>query len=172
MKPILFFVTACLITFTSCEESPQPVEQPEQVVEALPKPSGSFIPTPQEWLDSLAGIVTQIDYVFFNLPISMAMTDQPAIQSAFAQMDTREPVPLSWDCPSIARIFYVAQGETVGISELYFSEGCTYLRFYEDNTMTTAVRLNQMGVKFLLNLGVPLPKMQASSSGNAPQGSH
>ncbi|MCF8236868.1 MAG: hypothetical protein K9I85_01820 [Saprospiraceae bacterium] len=172
MRPILFLLAVCFILFSACKDQPKAVETPEPVVEESTQPNGSFLATPQQWLDSIANKVTQIDYVFFNLPISLALTDPPAIRSAFAQMDAQHPVPLSWDCPSIARIFYVANGETVGISELYFSQGCTYLRFYEGNTMTTAVRLNEMGIKFLLNLKVPFPKMQAPSTIDASQSGH
>lgn len=119
--------------------------------------------TRKDWLDSLSNVTTNIDYVFYNLDISMAMTDKTAIRSAFQQLDTANPVPLEWNCPAIGRIFYVADGESLAMAELYFSEGCTFLRFYEYDILATAVRLNESGVQFLRNIGVPLPQMASSS---------
>lgn len=167
MKSFLILFTLSLFILSGCAEPPVAEQTPEIVEDHSLEQmgAGSFVMTPQSWLDSLASVVTNIDYVFFNLDISMAMTDPAAIRSAFMQMDTSLPVPLTWDCPAIGRIFYVAKGETVAISELHFAQGCTYLRFYENDILTTSVRLNELGVRFLLNLGVPMPKMQASSQG-------
>ena len=167
MKTLLPFLTFCIYILASCTEQPTQQQTP-QIVEdhSLEQTgAGTFVMTPQHWLDSLSSVVTNIDYIFFNLDISMAMTDPPAIRSAFQQMDASTPVPLAWDCPAIGRIFYVSNGETVAISELHFAQGCTYLRFYEDDVLTTAVRLNELGIRFLQNLGVPMPQMQTTSQG-------
>lgn len=167
MMTRLPFLTFCIILLAGCAEQPAQEQSPEIIEDHSldGMGAGSFVMTPQSWLDSLASVVTNIDYIFFNLDISMAMTDPPAIRSAFMQMDTSQPVPLAWDCPAIARIFYVSSGETVAMSELHFAQGCTYLRFYENDVLTTSVRLNEMGIKFLLNLGVPYPKMQVPTEG-------
>ncbi|MEZ5033305.1 MAG: hypothetical protein R2787_18095 [Saprospiraceae bacterium] len=162
MKPIIFCLSLSLLLL-SCTEQPASTEQSEPTIEEQSGTRGYYVETRKDWLDSLANVVTNIDYVFYNLEISMSMTDEPAIRSAFQQMDTQNPVPLEWNCPAIGRIFYVSNGETVAIAELYFSEGCTFLRFYEYDILATAVRLNEMGVQFLRNIGVPLPKMTSSS---------
>ncbi len=167
MKALLGILTFSFLVLTGCSDVPATqqttIVKPAEIGDDMG--AGTFLETPQHWLDSLASVVTNIDYIFFNLDISMAMTDPPAIRSAFQQMDASKPVPLSWDCPAIARIFYVSKGETVAMSELHFAQGCTYLRFYENDILTTSVRLNEMGIKFLLNLGVPYPKMQVPAQG-------
>lgn len=165
MKAFYTLLTLSILILSSCADQPAQEQAPEIVkdhsLDAMG--AGSFVMTPQSWLDSLASVVTNIDYIFFHMDISVAMTDPPAIQSAFKQMDTSLPVPLAWDCPAIARIFYVSKGETVAMSELHFAQGCTYLRFYEHDVLTTSVRLNEMGIKFLMNLGVPYLKTQETT---------
>lgn len=91
-----------------------------------------------------------IDYVFYELPFSMSIDDQPNIQSTIRHISA-SPVPqLKSACKSIGRIFYQVKGENALSAEFYFSmkEGCFYLVFMEDNKPAYANLLTQDAVAY------------------------
>lgn len=143
-----------LIVFLwSCRESgPAPREQAPQAVEKTP-----FYAQPAPGiLETLAARITNVDYIFHNLPISMSLTEPNAIQTVMSHLSGPGAVPMNHGCKPIGRIFYVAQGETVLTGDLYFSGECRFVVFLEDEKPLFAVRLHEAGVAFLQGAGVPL----------------
>lgn len=139
--------------FLGCRESgPAPQEQTPQIVEKTP-----FYPQPAPGiLEALAPRITNVDYIFHQLPISMSLTESNTIQTVMAHLSGPGPVPMNHGCKPIGRIFYVAQGETVLTGDLYFSGECRFVVFVEEEKPLFAVRLHEAGVAFLQGAGVPL----------------
>jgi hypothetical protein len=85
----------------------------------------------------------------------MSVTEPNAIYTMYAHLAQMEAVPLEHGCKPIGRIFYVARGETVLTGSLFFNKDCHFVVFLENEEPAFAVQLNQYGITFLRNAGVP-----------------
>ena len=110
---------------------------------------------PNGVVEQMAATVTQVDYLFYHLPQSMALDDKAAVVTVLRHLDTTQPVPLETGCSSIGRIFYNAGGETLLAGELYYSANCQHIVFLDGETPVFACGLNAAGAAFLKQVGVP-----------------
>ncbi len=149
MRLFLFFLFGLgSILVWACGETapPAPTSPPPPATYALP---------PQGLIDSIFPLVTTIDFLFNSLPISMSVTDPNAIRTIFSHLALSEAVLMQHGCKPIGRIFYVASGETALTGSLYFDKACHFVVFLENEEPVFAVQLNQFGITFLRNAGVP-----------------
>jgi hypothetical protein len=150
---LLLLSLCCMFLLPACRESkPSPQEQAPQIVEktaVYPQPAPGI-------LETLSTRITNVDYIFHNLPISMSLTEAGTIQTVMAHLSGLGAVPVNHGCKPIGRIFYVASGETVLTGDLYFSGDCRFVIFLEEEQPLFAVRLHEAGVAFLQGAGVPL----------------
>jgi len=147
------FALSCMFLLPACRESkPAPQETAPQIVEKT-----LFYPQPAPGiLETLSTRITNVDYIFHKLSISMSLTEPNTIQTAMAHLSGPGAVPVNHGCKPIGRIFYVASGETVLTGDLYFTGDCRFVVFVEEEKPLFAVRLHEAGVAFLQGAGVPL----------------
>lgn len=116
-----------------------------------------YYPTlPAGHLDSVAALVNQIDYVFYDLPISMSTSEASSIQALLSHYESVSRIARNNACRSIGRIFYVSQGENILSADLFFRDSCRFAVFLKDEQPLFAARINDKGTSFLINAGVPL----------------
>lgn len=127
---------------------------------AAPQPPSTYSPLPADYMDSLAGQVTQIDYLFYNLPISMSTGEPSSIRALMSHYEPGSSISLNHGCQSIGRIFYVGNGENLLAADLFFRDSCRFAIFLEGETPLYAARITDKGASFLLNAGVPLSSGQ------------
>ncbi len=72
-----------------------------------------------------------VDYVYYELPISASLDNQNAIQSAVAHI-AEQPAGKIPGCKAIGRVFYQIEGENVLQGDIFFSKGCTYFLWVDD----------------------------------------
>ena len=101
-----------------------------------------------------------IDYIFHELPISMSQDERSSIVANLKHISSQAVETLNPDCKSIARIMYAVQGEIVTEAELYFSNGCTYFVFLENEKPFAANLMTQEAAVFYNNI------LKQISSGN------
>ncbi|MEM1318697.1 MAG: hypothetical protein AAGG75_00505 [Bacteroidota bacterium] len=93
-----------------------------------------------------------IDYLFYQLPMSMSFNDPASIQSALSYIDVK-PAPTNPGCKSIGRVAFQSQGEILMEAELYFApNGCAQFVFLKDNKPTYGNLMHPNGIKFLGDL--------------------
>ncbi|MEL6987656.1 MAG: hypothetical protein AAGK97_07465, partial [Bacteroidota bacterium] len=61
--------------------------------------------------------------------------------SFYSKLPAPDPIP----CSSIGRIFYVADGEPLYDVEVYFTQGCTYFTFIENNKIIAGCAMSPQG---------------------------
>ena len=145
----LSLITALLLA--SCEQgSKEPQQQPEQT--AAPQPAATTLPSlPMDILKNLWDNCDYVDYVFYNLPISMSLNNQPSIQNSLSHIAS-DPAPVLPQCKSIGRLFYQIKGENVQMAEIYFTAGCTYFVFLKDDKPAYSNYITPEGVAYLNNI--------------------
>lgn len=114
------------------------------------EPKASLPSLPVVTLEYLWKSCDFVDYVFYELPISMSLDNRKTIQYVLGHI-AEDPAPLRPECKSIGRIFYQVQGENVVEADLYFSEGCTYFVFLEEGKAKYANYMTKDGVDYLNN---------------------
>jgi hypothetical protein len=135
-----------------CGNQAAPVSDTVQsaIVETYP------LAPPGLW-DSLTTVITSIDFIFHDLPISMAVTDRSGVRNMMKHYSPELPQPVNHGCQSIGRITYVASGEVLYFGDLYYAATCSFVRFYTKQMEPAfTCKLNQRGMEFLHNIGVPM----------------
>ncbi len=139
-----FFAT--LLLACGGDEIPQAQTEQEQI-----EPAASAVPMlPQELMQKLVDSVDYIDFVYYTYEFSMSMDNQRGIQYTLAMIG-EEPAQRSATCKPIGRIFFQIAGRNAASAQLYFTEGCTYLEFLEDEQLAYANNISDVGKDFLNN---------------------
>lgn len=157
MKQLIPFFCLVLFLFaTSCQNNAPTEENTETSTpqEEQPKlvPAGEFLPSvPVEKLEYLWTNCDYVDYVFYELPISMSLDTKNSIQYVLSHI-AENPASLRPDCKPIGRIFYQVEGENYLEADLYFSNGgCTYFVFLEDGKPKYGNYMTEDGAKYMNN---------------------
>jgi hypothetical protein len=114
-------------------------------------PQKKGLPTlPDVTMQLLIDSVDYIDYVFYELDFSMSLDNEQGVKYSLAKI-SGNPAELVDACKPIGRIFYQIKGRNAAEADLYFSQGCTYLVFMEDNAPVYANAMSDVGKTFLNN---------------------
>lgn len=139
----------CLLFCLACNSEKK---QPEATVAPAPAtPAGPAYPLyPMEKLKFLFDNADYVDYVFYQLPISMSLSEQGSVQYSVSHVSMDKPT-VDANCKAIGRIFYQKQGENIAEADIHFSKnaGCNYLMFYENGKKAYANLLTKEGVNYL-----------------------
>ena len=147
-----YLFTLLLITgLVSCDQGTK--EQPAKpAVPAQQQAAAATLPgVPMEVVKNLWEHCDYVDYLFYNLPISMSLNNQPSIRNALSHIAS-DAAPTPPQCKSIGRIFYQIKGENVQMAEIYFTPGCTYFVFLKDDKPAYANYMTPEGVDYLNNI--------------------
>jgi len=107
---------------------------------------------PFEQLKYLFDNCDQVDYIFNELPISMALSEKPAIQNniSFVSPDLVTNVPAN--CMPLGRQIFYYQAEIIIEADLYFEGPCAFLVFMENEKPKYANMLSKEGINFYNNV--------------------
>ncbi|MEO1513562.1 MAG: hypothetical protein AAFV95_01075 [Bacteroidota bacterium] len=127
----------------AADQSSTPTPAPAQV-ELLPM-------LDQEIGRQLVSSCDHIDYIYYELPLSMSMDEKPAIHNILSQIGSR-PAPAKPSCKSIGRISFNGAGERITEAELYYDgQGCNYFVFLENGKPAYGNYLTDAGIQFYKN---------------------
>ncbi|MFZ2900946.1 MAG: hypothetical protein WA004_20100 [Saprospiraceae bacterium] len=143
---ILLITLVLAVIFQGCGQD-KPTQQPPPATSAAQPASATLPSIPKEKLEFLWNNCDNIDYVFYELPISMNVDNPDAIKNALTHVAS-EPAPMLPQCKAIGRVFYLVKGENVVIADMYFSEGCTYYVFLENDKPVYANYLTPQAVQY------------------------
>jgi hypothetical protein len=144
---LIVSLAACTNSASDQEKSTRS-ETPQQP--AVPEGSLVLPGLPIEQLKDLWEKCDFVDYIFYDLPISMSLDRKNTIQYALSHIAS-EPAPIPPSCKPIGRIFYQVDGENVLESDLYFTQGCAFFVFLEDGKKKYCNYITQEGAKYLNN---------------------
>ncbi|RMG78784.1 MAG: hypothetical protein D6714_17435 [Bacteroidetes bacterium] len=141
----ILFLAIALFCF-SCKN--EPGASSSQAAPAA-QPQGEMLPSlPTEKLQYLWENCDYVDYIFYNLPISMSLNEKSSIQYALRHI-AADPARIDPNCKPIGRIFYQVKGENVLEADIYFQQGCTYFKFLENNKPAYANYMTDEGIRYL-----------------------
>lgn len=149
--------TFCLsIAFnTACNGNEKTPEQDSELVDSASaktsEPAKGGLPTiPNALMQTLVDSADYVDYLFYELEFSMSMDNKQGVMYALSKIGDASPT-LNPACKPIGRIFYQIKGRNAAEADLYFSQGCTYLVFMENNVPVYANTMSDVGITFLNN---------------------
>jgi hypothetical protein len=145
-----------MILSVSCQNSGKPDKSEDKstnktVSNSLKRPL-KLPPVPNNRLKRIYDEATQLDYIFFELPISMNMDNTEAIRSSLIHFDT-EGVTLTKDCmENQGTLLYDKNGEILEEVNFYFSKNCKFFVWLENGKPTYGNMMNQDAVDFFMRL--------------------
>lgn len=139
---------------------------------ATPPPPAATLPSvPLELLEKLWNEGTQVDYIFYDHPFTMSLTDKPSIQYAVRHI-AEQPAPLKPECKATGRVTYQVKGDIVLEGDFYFSTGCTYFVFEKNRVKTYANYMSDDGITYFNEQIQQAMKMQQQVQQGANQQGH
>ncbi len=120
-----------------------------------------------EEMKSLWTSTNQIDYIFYNLPISSSIDNNPSAQVHLRHVsDTPANNTTIARCPTgLGRAFYKASGEDLLEAEIFFSEQCAFFIFYKNGKATYSNLMTQEGVNFFNQMVSAVETAQTPGNG-------
>lgn len=144
------FLILCL-AFAACSQ-PTGTEQQQPdagqaTAEPATAPAATLPSVPLELLEKIWNEGTQVDYIFYNYPFTMSLTEKGSIQYSVRHI-AETPAPLKPECNTEGRVTYQINGDIVLEGDFYFSTGCTYFVFYEKQEKKYANYMTDDGIKY------------------------
>lgn len=95
-----------------------------------------------------------IDYIFYDLPISISQSEKNAIMTNVNFMSQETVGTVSIACKPMGRKFYHVNGEIVMEANVYLDpvNGCYFYEFLENEKPISANKISKDGVNFYANV--------------------
>lgn len=144
-----FFI---IISLLACAPDSPDSTQKGTDTTAIPGPAViSDAYRPSITMDELQGMwntCNQIDYIFYDLPISSSVSDSPSAQAHLRHIsDTPVSATEKGKCAkAIGRIFYKAEGEDLMDAEVFFNPNCAFFVFYKKGKAIYSNKMTPAGV--------------------------
>ncbi|RMF24674.1 MAG: hypothetical protein D6765_11430 [Bacteroidetes bacterium] len=146
MKSFFLLFAAALLIWSCSSSSDKPAENPSP--EAAAQNAPALPSLPYETVQYLWENCDYVDYVFYQLPISMSMSDQNSIRYSISHI-AQDAATLNPNCPAIGRIFFQEKGENILEADIHFGEGCRYFVFLKEGKPAYANLITDVGVQYL-----------------------
>ena len=143
---MLILLSACGGTSSNSNDAPLSANPAPAAAGVSPYPSISV-----ELMQSLWNNTTTVDYLFYELPISMNMVEKSAIQNTLRQISD-QPAQVQEKCKPMGRVFFQNNGATLAEADFYFMSDCTYFIFMENQKPVHSNQMTREGITFFQNL--------------------
>lgn len=108
----------------------------------------------KEIIKDLAMNCDFVDYIFYDLPISISQDDKKAIVSNINFISKEVPTRIPPGCKAMGRKSFMQNGEILIEADIYLNkeEGCYLYVFYKDGKKAYANNISSDGVNFYFNV--------------------
>jgi hypothetical protein len=161
---ILFLLFSAVLLTNACKKGGEtkadtaaPASAP-----AAPAPTAQLPSIPLSLLENVFMNATQVDYIFYYYPFTVSLTEKPSIQSSVRHI-AEAPASQKPECKPAGRVTYQIQGDIVLEGDFYFSNGCTYFVFYENQQQKYANMMTDEGIN---SLNTQIQQAQNMRQGN------
>jgi len=156
---ILRFLTIFAIALFafSCNNTEKPTspktKTPPPPIETKVKSNGKALypSIPFETIKALYEKCDYVDYSFNNLPFTISRQEPNDLRHSLAQV-AQEVALIDDNCPPFGRMIYYKDGNVALEGLIYFSQGCNYFVFLENNQPKYANFMTPSGVQFFNGL--------------------
>ena len=146
MRLIMFFIISASFFF-SCKKTP-PAPKANVII-----PEGfDFNGMTPAMAEQLIQGGDHIDYMFNDFPLSM---NQEGQSSVYQDLNLISPNPINGiteGCVPLARKIYLGKGEIITEADLYFSNGCMFQVFLDNEKPVFGNFLSQSGISYYTQL--------------------
>ena len=153
MKRYFFIISFSLALFACKQEKPGGPPHPAGHT-ACHCGSGPAQVLPSVPLSTLQMLFTEcdhVDYIFYDLPMSMSVDEKPSIQNAL-RFIAEDPASIRPECKATGRVSYHVKGNIILEADFYFSNNCTYFIFYRGKEKAYGNLMTENGVVYFKNL--------------------
>lgn len=167
-----FLFISIIFSAIACENSPTstPAKTTQETKTATPPPSSNtptntvqgkelYPSVPVELIQSLFEKCDYVDYSYNNLPFSMNRKEQRDIQHSLTQISS-QPALINDNCQPLGRVLFYQNAEIALEAIIYYSQGCNYFVFVENNKPKYANYMTSTGVNFFKDILANFAKMQ------------
>ncbi len=120
-------------------------------VEVASVPAAATLPSiPLSLLEEIHQRGTQADYIFYDHPFTLSLSEQPSIQYSIRHI-AEDPAPMKPECRPAGHLSYQINGNIVLEGDFYFSQGCTYFVFTEGQQPKYANFMTDEGIRYFNN---------------------
>lgn len=160
MRHCLFFLPF-FIAVLSCNQNTSGNEGQSSTTLPAPAqaPAATLPSVPLKLLEDIWKEGSQVDYIFYNYPFTMSLTDTASIRYAVRHI-AENPAPLKPECKPAGRVTYQIKGNIVLEGDFYFSTGCTYFVFEESRQKKFSNYMTDEGITYFNNQIQQALKMQ------------
>jgi len=108
----------------------------------------------KELMQKIAKSCDYIDYIFYNLPISISQDEKSAIMSNINFISRETLGDYSSSCKSMGRKSFQSDGEIILEADIYLDKanGCFFYIFLEDGKPAYANKISKDGINFYFNV--------------------
>jgi hypothetical protein len=150
MSRFFFLCSLSLVLMTNCNNNSDSAGKSSDTTPPPPPLAATLPSIPLETMQMLWEKCDYVDYLFYELPISMSLNEQTSIRYALRQV-AADPAPLKPECKPIGRVFFQVKGENAAEADIFFTTGCTYFVFYVDGKKTYSNYMTEEGIQHLNN---------------------
>ena len=148
---IFTFVLVCMISCTT--DSNEKKEESNQNIKTENKaPQEDQVYLPSISMDDLEVLwenCNQMDYIYYDLPISTSLSDQYSVQQSLRHVsDTPVSQSVKDNCKAISRVWFKKDGEDLMDAEIYFSNGCSFFVFFKEGKPAHSNYMTDAGIKY------------------------
>ena len=121
---ILFLIAFLLSSCGSKNNSSNPTAPVSNTSAPVPEQSYESYPSiSMAEMEELAKRTSNIDYIFYELPVSMNIDNAPAINSALRQISD-QPAKIMKGCKPMGRVIFQDNGDIFKEADFYFQAPC------------------------------------------------
>ena len=104
-----------------------------------------------EEMQELVSKTTLVDYVFYELPMSLNLDNPGAIGQALRQISD-QPAKIYAQCKAMGRVIFQSNGDILKEADFYFGEPCFGFVFIEGTKPTKSNMMTKEGADFFANI--------------------
>ena len=134
------------VVFQSCGETKKGKDEKKEMETAIPV---ALPVLPGEEVARLANEATLIDFIFYDLPVSINFNERNSIVQMCNFLSNQSPVRKG-QCQPIAVGIFTSGMNELAKADLYFDDNCAYFAFHKEDGKGYAYenQLNAQGVQY------------------------
>ena len=151
LSVIFTFILMSTIACTSDSNEKQEESNQNTTTETqVPQQDQLYLPSiSMDDLKVLWDNCNQMDYIYYDLPISTSLSDQYSVQQSLRHIsDTPVSQSVKDNCKAISRVFFKQDGEDLMEAEIYFSNGCSFFVFFKEGKPAHSNYMTDAGIKY------------------------
>lgn len=160
MKILYFLTIISLLSLVSCKSENGTTKgtteaSQEQVTSAPQSTTDNNLPSlTTDYMKKIATNCDYIDYIFYDLPISISQDEKSAIMSNINFISRETVDSYSSNCKSMGRKSFQSNGEIILEADIYLdrTNGCYFYIFLIDGKPTYANKISKDGINFYFNV--------------------